>query len=263
MPLVLASAHASALASARAPVPRLEVPPPDLFSNLFSHWSAARISASRGNCANAVEGMAPDGEPPEPEGPAASTSGNAFEAPLLLSSSSVLMSTLPGRLWMLSASLRGEKGRSMGSACPSGWKRALSAVADAGTETHLMVNRSSSQGRSGGTGPRRVHARLPRPIQASAGSGAPMCRARRHRRRSRQSSVFAAVSCRKIRYATFGVLSLDKIGGLSWVYNSSFRSTIFSQSSLQSTFNPESRTHSSCLEEFFFLGTYYTRARAL
>jgi hypothetical protein len=113
MPLVLASA----LASARAPVPRLEVPPPDLFSNLFSHLSAARISASRGNCAYAAGGLAPDGEPPEPEGPAASTSGNAFEAPLPLSSSSVLISTLPGRLWMLAASLRGEKGRSMGSAC--------------------------------------------------------------------------------------------------------------------------------------------------
>jgi len=193
--------------------------------------------------------LAPDGEPPEPEGPAASTSGNAVEAPLPLSSSSVLMSTLPGRLWMLSASLRGEKGRSMGSASDThrtsvdfacGWKRALSAVADAGTETHLMVNRSSSQGRSGGTGPRRVHARLPRPIQASTGSGAPMCRARRHRRRSRQSSVFAAVSWSVMRPLAFGWGKKRRIksGGLSWVHNSSFRSTIFSQCLF--LFNPRS-----------------------
>lgn len=48
-------------------------------------------------------------------------------------------------------------------------------VADAGTETHLMVNRSPSRCRSGGTGPRRVRARLPSPIQASAASGAPRC----------------------------------------------------------------------------------------
>lgn len=48
-------------------------------------------------------------------------------------------------------------------------------VADAGTETHLMVNRSPSRCRSDGTGPRRVRARLPSPIQASAASGAPRC----------------------------------------------------------------------------------------
>ena len=35
-----------------------------------------------------------------------------------------------------------------------------------------MVNRPSSRGRSGGSGPRRVHARLPRLIQASTAPGA-------------------------------------------------------------------------------------------
>jgi hypothetical protein len=125
-----------------------------------------------------------DAEPPEPEGPAASTSGNAFETPLTLSSSSALMSTLPGRLWMLSASLRGEKGRSVRSTmripmsdCASQIVKLepLPDVADAGTETHLMVNRSPSRCRSGGTGSRRVRARLPSPIQASAASSARRC----------------------------------------------------------------------------------------